>query len=107
MPAAAAFSGLHLEFLKAALASYTASTIGQDWESFLVQTTRQMHKRFPATLGDKEEPTKEWLENVDDDAPDREVPLPEQGSEEYETAVKAVRELGVKKKALMMVTVLT
>lgn len=103
MPAAAAFSGLRLTFLTAALKSYSENTIGEDWEAFIQRTIRQMHKRFPVTLGDKD-PTKAELAAVNDDVADPEEPLPEQGTAEYEEAVKTMKELGAKKKALSNVS---
>lgn len=103
MPPTAAFSGLRLSFLTAALKTYSESPIGEDWESFIQRTIRQMHKRFPVTLGDKE-PTQAELAAVNDDVADPEEPLPEQGTAEYEEAAKANHELGVKKKALTNVS---
>lgn len=103
MPPTPAFSGLRLSFLTAALKTYSESPIGEDWESFIQWTIRQMHKRFPVTLGDKD-PTQAELALVNDDVADPEEPLPEQGTAEYEEAAKANQEMGVKKKALSNVS---
>ncbi|KAE9383349.1 hypothetical protein BT96DRAFT_1009325 [Gymnopus androsaceus JB14] len=87
MPTPPAFSDLRIKFLKEAAAAYNKDTSGEDWNSFVLQTTRCFIKRFPVHLGDKEDPSMEAYNAVDDSVVDLEVPMPELGTKEYDDEV--------------------
>ncbi|KAE9389229.1 hypothetical protein BT96DRAFT_1003445 [Gymnopus androsaceus JB14] len=89
MPSAPAFSDLHLKFLHKASAEYSKDTSGEDWDN----------GQF-FNLGDKEDPTKESYDAVDDSVVDPEVPMPELGTKEYDDEVIVRKNQADRHKAL-------
>ncbi|KAE9403579.1 hypothetical protein BT96DRAFT_990023 [Gymnopus androsaceus JB14] len=83
MPPPPAFSKLRIKFLTEAGEKYGQTTDGVDWNSFVVQMVRRFIKRFPLHLGDKEDPSMESYNAIDDSVVDPKVPMPELGTEEY------------------------
>ncbi|KAE9395617.1 hypothetical protein BT96DRAFT_942327 [Gymnopus androsaceus JB14] len=100
MPPAPGFSELRLNFLKEAADQYGKDTSGEDWEIFILQTVRRFIKRFPVNLGDKQDPTKEFYDAVDDSVVDPKVPMPELGTKEYEDEVVVRKQQANRRKAL-------
>ena len=70
------FSGLRKAFLDSQQDIYAAAVQGKHVADTVADIQRRYFKRFPITLSHSEEPTKEFLDAVDDDAPDPELKPP-------------------------------
>jgi len=90
-----AFQGSRKEFLKSQKAEYRAGVLGGYAGDALAQIQRRYLKRYPINLSHCEEPTAQWLEAVDDHAPDPEPEEPDAltlDENEYAAAVKKLEE---------------
>ena len=70
------FSGLRKAFLDSQQDIYAAAVQGKHVADTVANIQRRYFKRFPITLSHSEEPTKEFFDAVDDDAPDPELKPP-------------------------------
>ena len=70
------FSGLRKAFLDSQQDIYAAAVQGKHVAETVADIQRRYFKRFPITLSHTEEPTKEFLDAVDDDAADPELQPP-------------------------------
>lgn len=85
------FTGLRKQFLDDQRALYAAAVGGKHVADTVADIQRRYFKRFPITLSHTEEPTKEFLDSVDDDAPDPELSVPQKdslGDTEYARAMR-------------------
>lgn len=71
------FTGLRKAFLDSQQDVYAAAVKGKHVADTVADIQRRYFKRFPITLSHSEEPTTEFLDAVDDDAPDPELKPPE------------------------------
>lgn len=76
MPNPGGFLGLRKEFIEAQSAAYAAAVQSGNVNDILSDIQRRYFKRFPPGLEHNIEPTKEWLDQVDDSAPDGDIPVP-------------------------------
>jgi len=83
-----AFQGSRREFLLSQKPAYKAGVIGGYAADALAEIQRKYFKRYPIDLPHSEEPSPEWLEEVDDDAPDIDQEELDVSSEEYAIAAK-------------------
>ena len=84
------FQGSRKEFLLGERASYSAAVAGGYAVDALALIQRRYFKRYPVELPHTLEPSPEFLAAVDDDAPDDEIPVPDQdqmSEEDYRAAV--------------------
>ena len=72
------FQGSRKEFLLGERASYSAAVAGGYAVDALALIQRHYFKRYPVELPHTLEPSPEFLAAVDDDAPDDEIPVPDQ-----------------------------
>lgn len=86
------FLGSRGDFIKAQTALYASAVKDNHVADTVANIQRRYLKRFPVTLPDNEEPSDEWLAQVDDDAPDKEIHPPDTSSLEKDAAVKALAE---------------
>ena len=70
------FIGLRKEFLDAQQAAYNTAVEENHAADTVADIQRRYFKRFPLSLPFSEEPAREFLESVDDDAPDAEMQPP-------------------------------
>lgn len=85
------FKGLRKEFLDSQKDLYAAAVQGNHVSDTVADIQRRYFKRFPVTLSHSEEPTKEFLDAVDDDAPDAELKPPELDGLDDNATARAVR----------------
>lgn len=92
------YSGLRLAFLDSKNEEYSNAVKMNIVDDVVATIQRQYFKRFPITLPLTEEPTEEWLAQVDDDAPDPEIVPPNENdyttSTEYVEAMLKYDEMG-------------
>lgn len=84
------FQGSRKEFLLGERTSYGTAVAGGFAADALALIQRRYFKRYPVELPHTLEPSPEFLATVDDDAPDDEIPVPDQdqmSEEEYRAAV--------------------
>ena len=74
------FSGRRKEFLDSQQELYAAAVKGGHIADAVADIQRRYFKRFPTTLLHTQDPTQEFLDAVDDNAPDPEV-LPPQAAD--------------------------
>ena len=89
------FQGSRKEFLLGERTSYGAAVAGGYAADALALIQRRYFKRYPVELPHTLEPSPEVLAAVDDDAPDDEIPVPDQdqmSEEEYRAAVDRLAE---------------
>lgn len=70
------FTGLRKDFLDSEQEAYNAAVEGNHAADILADIQRRYFKRFPVSIPFSEEPTREFLDSVDDDAPDPELQPP-------------------------------
>ena len=89
-----AFQGSRKDFLLGERSSYSIAVEGGYAADALALIQRRYFKRYPVELPHTEEPSPEFLVNVDDDAPEVEVPEPDPnvGKEEYMVALDRLAE---------------
>jgi len=90
-----AFRGSRKEFLLGERPSYSIAVEGGYAADALALIQRRYFKRFPIELPHSVEPSQEFLAAVDDDAPDVEIPGPDQqnmSEEEYKAAIDRLLE---------------
>lgn len=85
------FIGLRKEFLDSQKDLYAAAVQGKHVTDTVADIQRRYFKRFPITLSHSKEPTKEFLDTVDDDAPDAELKPPELDGLDDNARARAVR----------------
>ncbi|KAF9054758.1 hypothetical protein BJ165DRAFT_1523240 [Panaeolus papilionaceus] len=86
-----AFSGSRKVFLASQAEDYEAGIQGGYTADAVAVITRKYFKRYPVWLDHDAEPSPEFLQKVDDDAPDEEYPEPDpdiMSPEEYDVALK-------------------
>ena len=91
------FRGLRKEFLQGEKATYDEAVTGGYAADALANIQRRYFKRFPPELPLDEEPTRESLASVDDNAPDEELQPPDRDSctqEEYDARLQEFEERG-------------
>lgn len=86
-----AFTGLRREFLDSQQDTYAAAVKGKHVADTVADIQRRYFKRFPITLSHSEDPSKEFLDAVDDDAPDPEMKPPDLDGLEPDARTHAVR----------------
>lgn len=86
------FPGSRGDFLRAQSQLYAEAVKDNHVNDTLADIQRRYFKRYPITLEDSEEPTEEWVAQVDDDAPDRELCPPDVGGLDEDAAKKAQAE---------------
>ncbi|PPQ73933.1 hypothetical protein CVT26_006554 [Gymnopilus dilepis] len=77
MPGRERFTGLRKAFLEGELEKYKKAFIDGTKTDFLMDVLRRFLKRFPLNLPDDQEPTPEFLAEVDDTSPDQERVAPD------------------------------
>lgn len=86
------FSGRRKEFLNSQQDVYAAAVKGGHIADAVADIQRRYFKRFPTTLPHTQDPTQEFLDAVDDNAPDPEVSPPQAAdfanSEEHTRALR-------------------
>jgi hypothetical protein len=90
-----AFQGSRKDFLLGERASYSAAVAGGYAADALALIQRRYFKRYPVELPHTVEPSPEFLANVDDDAPEVEIPEPNEqnmSEEEYKVALDRLAE---------------
>ncbi|KAF9471423.1 hypothetical protein BDN70DRAFT_820018, partial [Pholiota conissans] len=75
-----AFLGSRKEFLAAQQELYATSITENHVADTVADIQRRYFKRYPLSLPHNEEPSSEWLANVNDDAPDEDLLLPDQSA---------------------------
>lgn len=85
------FTGLRRQFLDSQSDIYAAAVKEKHVADTVADIQRRYFKRFPLTLSHSEEPTKEFLDSVDDDAPDAELAPPVLDGLEPDASARAVR----------------
>lgn len=85
------FTGLRREFLDSQQDFYAAAVKGKHVADAVADIQRRYFKRFPLSLSHSEEPTKESLDAIDDDAPDPEMTPPNLDGLEPDASAHAVR----------------
>ena len=85
------FTGLRRQFLDAQQEIYAAAVKGKHVADTVADIQRRYFKRFPVTLSHSEEPSRESLDAVDDDAPDPEMKPPELDGLEPDACAHATR----------------
>lgn len=92
------YTGSRLAFLDGKNEEYTNAVKMKVVDDVVSNIQRQYFKRFPITLPLNEEPSEEWLAQVDDNAPDPEILPPNENdyatSDEYVQAMLKYDELG-------------
>ena len=89
-----AFQGSRREFLLSQKPAYKAGVTGGYAADALAEIQRKYLKRYPIDLPHSDEPSAEWLAEVDDDAPDIDQVELDVSSEEYAIAAKKVEARG-------------
>lgn len=92
MPNPGNYRGSRGDFLKAQREIYTQAVKDGNINDVVTDIQRRYFKRYPITLPHKEEPSQEWLDQVDDDAPDAEIAAPGVNGMSPEDASKALNE---------------
>ena len=90
-----AFQGSRKEFLLGERSSYSAAVDGGYAADALALIQRRYFKRYPVELPHTVEPSPDFLAAVDDDAPDDDIPMPDQDQmteEEYQAAIDQLTE---------------
>lgn len=67
------FTGKRREFLDSQKELYATAVRDKDVADTVADIQRRYFKRFPLTLAHNKDPTQEFLDSVDDDAPDTEL----------------------------------
>lgn len=80
------FQGSRGEFLLAQSAVYASAVADGHINDTVADIQRRYLKRYPMSLPHNQEPTKEWLDQVDDDAPDPDPLEPDYNSMDADTA---------------------
>lgn len=91
-----AFPGLRGEFLAGEMDDYAEAVEAGTLPDALASIQRRFFKRFPLTLGENEEPSPEWLSQVDNNTADPEIVVPDEDSmtpEEHTAAMAKHNEL--------------
>lgn len=97
------FTGLRKEFLDAEQDAYNDAVAENRAADTLADIQRRYFKRFPLSLPFSEEPTAEFLDSVDDDAPDPELRPPSKDTDmEPEAFARAQRVYEFQGKELQM-----
>lgn len=97
------FLGIRRDFLDGEQEAYNAAVEGNHAADILADIQRRYFKRFPLSLPFSEEPTQEFLDSVDDNAPDPELkpPLKDLSPEPFARAQRVyefeIRELKMRK----------
>lgn len=86
------FPGSRGEFINAQTQLYAEAVKDNHIGDTLANIQRRFLKRYPVTLQDNEEPSAEWLAQVDDDAPDEELHPPKVDEMDKDAADKALAE---------------
>ena len=84
-----AFQGSRREFLLSQKPAYKAGVIGGYAADALAEIQRKYFKRYPIDLPHSEEPSAEWLAEVDDDAPEKDQEELDVSSDSEEYAIVA------------------
>lgn len=71
-----AFLGSRKDFLESQKEIYAAAIAGNHVADTVADIQRRYFKRYPVSIPHNEEPTAEWLAQVDDDGPDPEIEAP-------------------------------
>lgn len=86
------FPGSRGEFIRDQTQLYAEAVKDNHVGDTLADIQRRYFKRFPPTLADSEEPSEEWLAQVNDDAPDEEICPPNVEGLDEDGAKKALAE---------------
>lgn len=92
MPNPGSFPGSRGEFLKEQRERYAQAVVDGNINDVVTEIQRRYFKRYPINLPHEEEPSQEWLSQVDDDAPDPEITPPVVDGMSPEAASKALQE---------------
>lgn len=96
------FTGLRKEFLESQKDLYAAAVAGMHVPDIVADIQRRYFKRFPITLLHTQEPSQEFLDAVDDNAPDAELSRPQTDGLSPEASARAVRVYELQKVELKM-----
>lgn len=91
-----AFPGLRGEFLAGEMDDYIEAVEAGSLSDVVASIQRRFFKRFPVSLEDDEDPSPEWLAQVDDNAAEPEINIPNEDlmtPDEYSTAMAEHNEL--------------
>ena len=92
MSTRAAFHGLRLQFLEDHKDAYATAAVESRENDFILDFQRRYFKRFPVSLAHDIEPSQEWLDAVDDNAPDTDISEPSAGGKTEDEYKKALHE---------------
>ncbi|KAF9471899.1 hypothetical protein BDN70DRAFT_819435 [Pholiota conissans] len=91
-----AFKGSRKQFLQDQAVLYANAVVQDSVADTISDIQRRYFKRYPITLPHDEEPTEEWLAQVDEDAPDHEIVSPKRqafdNDNDFDIALSAYNE---------------
>lgn len=76
MPNPGSYKGSRGQFLKDQQVRYTQAVKDGNINDVVIDIQRRYFKRYPITLAHNKEPSQDWLDQVNDDAPDPEIEPP-------------------------------
>lgn len=83
-----AFTGSRRSFLADQQSLYAAAVTGNHVADTVADIQRRYFKRYPMSLPHDQEPTEEWLAQVDDTLPDPEFKAPDMDAMDHDAYVR-------------------